>query len=572
MADLKVGHTEDGHSFLGGDPSNKSNWKPVGSVEDGHVFRGGDPSSPDNWEPIPDNTPEARPGEAFAQGFGNAASFGYLPQIQAATEPVIQKALDFFGGDNTDQKLKEQGFNVEELPEESYVHRRDRFIRQGQDLASQNPVASTLGNIGGSLTSGIATGGGLNSLLGNAGKTTGMLQRFKQAAGAGGIMGAIRNPGDTEGELNPLQLEDRAWNAGKDALTGAVIQGGLETVKAVGSGVKNAGKNLKTWSQNKTLKAAGYQKRDFEQAFGKKKAAEIGQSIIDNKLVSVGDNIADVAKKSESALKESGNKIGKIYDKADDITSLNGEDVKSLNNDFINESAKRLEGTVRAKEVSQKLDSVLETLTENRNPTFGELRKLRASIDDEINFAKKSSDLPKYQEELLHLRNKVQDLVKDKIGKVNHELKRELIKENKKFSQFSDIAKISQKKMSGEESNAAFGLRERISTGTGAVVGSMIGGPVGTAIGAALGGISTKVARQYGTPFVALTANKVARALENNSGAIGKFSQPLIDAASKPEKFVATINNLMKDPEFKRSIQGLENTNINREPAKGVKK
>lgn len=508
-------------------------------------------------------TPQDREGEAFAQGFGNSVSMGYLPQIQAATEPMIQGAMDFFGGDDTDEKLKAQGFQVEEAPEESYVQRRDKFIRKGERLADENPMSSMAGGISGALASGIATGGALAGA-----KVLGAGGRFIQAAKTGGIIGALRNPGDTEGEVDALQLKDRATNAVKDAATGLVVQGGLEGLKTTGKALKNAGGNIKTWSQMKALKGSGAMLKDFRKAVGNKKAKELGQSVIDNKLMNVGDDVADIAKNSERAVKESGSKIGAIYDKADDITSLNSSDIKSLSNDFIEESSNRLSGTIDGEDVANKLQKVLSVVEDTKNPTFGQLRKLRASIDEQINYSKTTNDLPKYQEELLHLRNKVQDMVKSKIGKVNPELEKQLIKENKRFSQISDIAKMSKDKMAREESNAAFGLRERISGGAGAAVGSMIGGIPGAIVGAGLGSISTKVARQYGTPFVAMTANKVAKALEKNQNAIGKFSKPLIEAASKPEKFVATINNLMKDPEFKKSLKEAEMNGNYRTPAK----
>ena len=524
------------------------------------------------------STPQDRPGEAFLQNFGNAFTMGYLPQIQAAVEPAFQKTLDVLSFDNTDDQLRAQGFQVEEAPESSYVERRDSNIRNLHDLSESNPVASMAGGVSGSLVSGIATGGGLAKVLGTTGKAASMGKRFLNAGKTGAVIGAIRNPGDTEGEVEVLQIKDRATNAVKDAATGLVVQGGLEGLKAGGTAIKNAGKNIKTFSQNKTLKASGAMLKDFRKAFGKKKTGELGQAAIDEKIVNIGDDVADIAKNAEAKMKDAGQKIGAIYNKADDVTSLSNGDIRKFNNDFLEESSKRLEGTLDGDDVALKLDKVLTKFTENKNPTFGELRKLRASIDEKINFAKETKDLPAFQEELVHLRNKVQDMVKQKIASANPELSKQLAKENRRFSNISEIAKMSKDKMAREESNAAYGLRERISGGAaavvGSVVGSSVGGPIGGAIGAGvsgtLGAITTKAARQYGTPFVAMTANKVARVLEKNQNALGKFSKPLIESAQNPEKFVATVNLLMKDPEFKKSFNG-KNT-LYRGPAKGQKK
>jgi hypothetical protein len=508
--------------------------------------------------------PQSRPVEAFTQGFGNAVSLGYLPQIQAASEPIIQKALGLFG-DNTDEKLRSQGFIIDQ-PEQGYIDRRDRYIQEGQRLSEENPVSSFAGNAAGALTSGVATGAGLAGMFGKAASLAG---RAGQAAASGVIYGAIRNPGDTEGEINLLQLEDRAKNAAKDAVTGLVTQGGLETAKAIGKGIKGAGKNLKTYSQFKALKGSGAMLKDFRKAVGNKKASELGQAVIDNKLMQYGDDVADIAKRSESAMKESGKKIGKIYDKADEITSLSSDDIKTLNNEFLEESSARLSGKVGGKEVAQKLESALEVLRENPNPTFGQLRKLRASLDDQINYSRSTNDLPEYQSELLALRNKIQDMVKGKIGKVNPELSKQLAKENRNFSNVSEIAKISKDKMAREEANAAFGLRETITGGAGATAGAMIGGGVpGAIVGGALGSISTKIAKKYGTPFVAMTANKVARALEKNQDSIGRFSDQLINASSSPQKFVTTVNALLKDPEFKKQVDSMDSFPVYRGPAK----
>jgi hypothetical protein len=515
--------------------------------------------------------PQDRPAEAFTRNFGDAVSFGYLPQIEAATEPVIQGALDMFRGDKTDEQLKQQGFQVQDAPKESYVQRRDRSRREVEQLSEENPYSSMGGKVSGAIVNGIATGGGLAKVLGTAGKTVTVGKRLADAAKTGATVGFIRNPGDTEGEVSAVQFKERAENAVKDAATGLVVQGGLEGLKGAGTVIKNTGKNLKTFSQNKTLKASGAMLKDFRKAVGKKKVAELGQRAIDENLVNIGDDVADVAKNAEKAMNDSGQKIGAIYNKADKVSTISKGDFRQLNDDYLKEASDRLQGTIDGEEVAVKIEKVLETVRNSDN-SFGSLRKLRSSIDKKINFAKETKDLPEYQEELVHLRNKIQDMVKEKIAKVNPNLSKELARENKRFSNISDIAKMSKDKMAREEANAAFGLRERMGGGTGAVVGAIVGGGIPGAIaGGIAGAVTTKVARQYGTPFVALTANKIAKALDRNPELLGRFANPLIESAKHPEKFVAAVNALMKKPEFKAHLQEM-NHQLYREPAKGPKK
>lgn len=74
MSTPVIGQTEDGHSFIGGDPSKQENWKAIGAVEDGHVFKGGDPSKAESWAsvnmPIQPQTPQTSTGEALITGIG----------------------------------------------------------------------------------------------------------------------------------------------------------------------------------------------------------------------------------------------------------------------------------------------------------------------------------------------------------------------------------------------------------------------------------------------------------------------------------------------------------------------
>lgn len=512
-------------------------------------------------------SPQDRPGEAFAQGFGNAATFGYLPQIQAATEPLIQGALDLIGGDNTDEQLKEQGFQIQEAPKESYVQRRDNYINQGQQLARENPIASMAGGVSGSIASGIATGGGLNSLLGTTGKALSTAQRFKQAAGAGAIIGAARNPGDTEGEVSPLQLGDRLENAAKDAATGLVIQGGLESIRKTGQAIKGAGKNIKHWSQNKALKGAGADKPVFKKAILNKKNTELGQTVLDENLINAGDDVKDIAKNAESAMKDAQAKLNNVYSKADDVASLGKGDISNLKNEYLQEASERLSGTASGDDIAKQVDDIIGTMPEN--PTYGELRKWRSSIDDKITWSKANNQIKGLQEELVHLRSKVQEKIASRLGKYNPELKKEFVRQNKRVSNLSDISDMAKKKAAGQEGNTSFGIREGFGSVLGGMLGTAVAGPLGTAPGMALGAITTNYARKHATPFVAMTANKVARALENNKDAIGKFSKPLIDSASNPQKFVATVNALMKDPEFKKNLNEMEGGNIYRGPARG---
>jgi hypothetical protein len=513
---------------------------------------------------------QGRPGESFLQNFANSAAMGYLPQIQAALEPAVQGVAGMFG-DNVDEELQAKGFTVENSPDKSYVERRDQYINDLNQLSAENPKSALAGNIAGAITGGIGTGGAIAKAVGSVTKVASGYKRLGDAAKAGAVVGFGRNPGDTEGEVSPLQLKERALNAAQDAATGLLVQGGLEGIKKAGEGIKGAGKNLESWSQRKALKAAGAEKTQFKKQILNKSDKRLGQSVLDNELIKPGDDVRDIAKNAESALKKSGEKIGEVYKKADDVASLGKGEIKNIADEYSSEAAERLQGTVDGDQVAEKLQKVIDTIPENA--TFGQLRKWRASIDDQINFSKANQDLPKYQEELLALRNKVQERIAEKIGKSHPELKKTLLRENKRFSELSEVKKLADQKSAGVEANTGFGIREGFGATLGGMAGSAVLGPMGTAPGIAIGALTTNVLRKHATPFMAMTANKVAKALEKNQSALGKFSKPLIEAAKSPEKFAATVNMMMKDPEFKKSLNQMgQSEPVYRGPARGRQK
>jgi len=508
--------------------------------------------------PVMPNTP----GEAALQGFGQAATFGYLPQIQALAE----RGVDWLAGDNTDEQLMAQGFQIEEP---SYTQQRDEFINRQQRLEETNPNAMLAGNVLGGVASGIGAGA-----IGGATKAVTAGQKLLSAAKTGAAVGAIRNPGDTEGETEFLQIRDRLKNASIDAVTGIAAQGGLEAVGKFAQAIQSSPGVIKNFSQAKAFKTSGAMLKDFRKAYGKNKVNELGQTMIDNGIVSLGDDVADVAKKAVVMRDSVGLKIADIYQQSDDALSkinpkkLTPQVIKKIDdteldmgkfaNEFRAYINNKFQGKVGSRAVLSRMEGELDDLSTNGVITLQKLQEIRRSIDDQIDFAKQAKDLPGVEQAFLDMRTKLNDVAKNRIKVIDDlqgtKLLDNLNKANKDYSNLAEISKIAKDKVAREESNSAFGLRERISGGVGATVGGMIGGIPGAAAGAVIGSISTKAARQFGTPFVAIATNRAARALESNPALLGKFTQPLINAAKSPKEFTAAVNLLLKEPEFKKAI------------------
>lgn len=187
--------------------------------------------------------PETNGGQAFIEHFGNAAAFGYLPQLQAAAGGLVKDP----GG--VDEKLRAQGFKIDQ-PEDTYLSRRDASVDRMRKESDEHPWLSGAGTVGGVLASGIALGGaaaprvvaaegaGLGARAAAAGA------RVYQAAKTGAAMGFLANPGDTKGEISPVQLDERLGNAKTGAIAGGAIQGLVEVAPAVINGIRFVGRKL----------------------------------------------------------------------------------------------------------------------------------------------------------------------------------------------------------------------------------------------------------------------------------------------------------------------------------------
>jgi hypothetical protein len=189
--------------------------------------------------------PESTQGQAALEGFGQGASLGYLPQLQAAAAPLQDSILEKVASTKLGADLLgvPKGSEVEEG---SYVERRDANIKRQQKLASENPM--TYG--GAALAGGLATGIATTGLMPSAGAATAG-GRIRNAALAGAAYGGAMNPGDVEGEVNLVQAPERIENAGKGLAIGGVLGTGFEVaakgLQSGARGVESVAAKLKKW-------------------------------------------------------------------------------------------------------------------------------------------------------------------------------------------------------------------------------------------------------------------------------------------------------------------------------------
>lgn len=180
---------------------------------------------------------------AALQGFGESATFGALPAIQAAAEPLTDKLFGAVTGDQVDDDT-------------DFQDRTKRAARQLQSDIERAPGAGLAGRIGGAFVPGLGAAGlaakGTKGALGalRAGKAG---QAILRGAGTVGGLGAI---GAAEGALQtpvesiieaeelgplglPLDAKGRIERAATGGLIGAAIPGvGKPVAKAIAKAPK----------------------------------------------------------------------------------------------------------------------------------------------------------------------------------------------------------------------------------------------------------------------------------------------------------------------------------------------
>jgi len=192
--DYKPGYTEGGYSFVGGDPSNQTNWKQVGSVEDGYRFKGGDPSAKESWEEYKDPDMSALKGHveenlkvhqtiAKAKGQDATPAEGFFDSLEAGYQMSVSGLIQR-------GKLPDKV-----MPEDAPF--MARIASQVGQLAGDVPAmiagAYAGAEAGGAV--GLTTGAVIGSVVPGPGTVAGAAAGGGIGAVAGGGAGAFAVPG-----------------------------------------------------------------------------------------------------------------------------------------------------------------------------------------------------------------------------------------------------------------------------------------------------------------------------------------------------------------------------------------
>jgi hypothetical protein len=477
-------------------------------------------------------------GQAALEGAGNALTFGYLPHLQAMTEKPLTKLFDMVHGTDV----------ADELP--TYVERRDENIKRQRQQANDNPTATTLGTVAGSLVAAVPMAAAAPI------RGASMLGRMAQASAIGGAQGALYNPGDVEGEeAVGLQMDERLDNAKRSALMGAAFQGGADVLaKGFNAAAQMPGR-LKKLAEEKSFKATGAMLRDYRRANGEEGVRRIGRWMLDKGLIQPGASYDDIAKAADTLEASSGQQLGDLIEQLGLDESLTR--VKAIERTQIADELERdLLGGSNLPGVNEQKSIFRELIDEFRaggNGKIGvaEAEGLKRETGGLINWDRlPGADVPVKEQFYRSLYGKLKGAAEQQADNLGGDAFRGLKQD---YGTAVDVSKIAADRTLREGANRLLSPSDYGVGGMGAIAGFASGEGFVDRLkkmgaGASLG-LANKYARTHGNPIIAKSADRLSDFLARNPNLTGKFAKPLVDALAKGPGSIAAVQ-ASQEPSF----------------------
>lgn len=465
-----------------------------------------------------------KPAQAFLEHYGNAATAGYLPHIQAVTEKLMPNPTA-----ELDAKLRAQGTKIVQ-PESSYVESRDANIKRLAQQEKDNPTASALGTGTGIVANSIL----LNKFLPVASaKTAG--QRILNAGKTGALIAGASNPGDTEGELNPFQPVERGINAAIGFGTGTSLQGAFEG----GAKISKAGSDyFKRSAEEKAAKAAGFRLKDFNKANEQGLLQQHGRTLLDEGVVTAGASPSTIAERIGTKIGENETKLTGLIDGVEEKLSnqkfwnkLSPEDKREIIQASFRpkEEIGKIKDAIRSK-YSEITDSKLKAALDEVDSWLAEKGKVMGikSVQDmkvQMNRFLKDSDFWRQpasfaKEGTLAVRKSLKEGVEKKadalasvMGKNGGQIK----STNQKLGSLFEAEQAAQDRINRDAANRFLSPSDYGMGGLGAIIGLAQGNDAESRAKNALAGFTlaggNKLARTYGPQVQAVAYDAIAKRL-----------------------------------------------------------
>lgn len=232
------------------------------------------------------------PAETFGKQTLDTGSLGYGPQIIAGAKKLVDPRIEYTDERDKQRDLLTQGEN--QNPKSSMAGKVAGFVA---------PMAVPLGELGMGAKALQAGEAVLPTIAKQAGKN------MLMATG----MSAAKNPGDTQGVVDPLQLEERGQNALNDAPMNATVStlvGGAQG-KLAQMGGKAAEKNYQSLMPRSGNVYPDMQRGSIDPDSNRMK--DIGKFVETHGINAGGATIEEIAKRANKVADNFGQKIGEFY-------------------------------------------------------------------------------------------------------------------------------------------------------------------------------------------------------------------------------------------------------------------
>lgn len=444
--------------------------------------------------------PSTSADQAALEHYGNAATLGYLPHLQAGAAALMPDPSA-----DVDEQLREQGFTISE-PDDNYLTRRDENIRRLELESEEHPVASGAGTALGIAATALVPGSA-------AARGASLGQKAVQGAKAGLAMGAAANPGDMEGVVDPIQAGDRAINAG----VGAALGAGLP---AVIGGASSASEKVTDYLRNKAAqkatRALGRPTPTVATQMAKSgQDVALGRELLDEGAIPVLGTPSRIAGRVEKLKEKAGEEIGNLVDQAGDAKIVDAEKVALdiLESPELEQMRRTpgMEGTVAA------IEKQVNTLFQNGQLTAKEAQALRQGIDRSINFNKAAPDMRGAMDGLYKQRTAIRDAMNEGINDLpDAPVKDALLTANRRYGNLAKASEIGEREAGRTQANDAISLKDLLMAGAA--------GDLGLVKQIVVGGAS-KAGRAVGNSVQARVYDAISKRLaaaNRGGGALGR--------------------------------------------------
>lgn len=438
----------------------------------------------------------------------NALSLGYLPQMQAAAAPFIYKGLNALTGQNVEP--------------DSYVNERDQNIKRIDAEQVENPKTALASQVGGGIL------GAAMVPMGAVAEGAGVGRAALQGARFGAGYGLLQNPGDTEGEVNPLQLKNRVENAGEGLVTGGVTGGATRAASKFLRGAAGASESLKSLAETQAVKASGADLKNFRALEGKDRTHDLGRYLLDRGIMQTGDTVESVAQKAEAHNKQAGVLLDDIYNQTakalrdpEIAAKMPGFNPVKDKDAILSEVAKELGNATGKKQAVEKVGSYLDQLAEDHGDVVLSPRianDVKSEIDKTINYlrnplTKEPAGESAYRATRGVLAKKIEASV-DFLGKSSgdDDLASRLKSANHEYGFSKQASNMATDRVQRDNANRLFSLTDSVAGAAGGAAGTAAGAVLGGdykhaggagLAGAALGAVTHHVGKQFGNSVMA---------------------------------------------------------------------